>query len=166
MKYKILKGTELFDKLSDLNKEIIDAKKKIREYVLSIGGTDFGTNTTYNLVSLDAVKFNEKPEGWRAVGPSWQRFYQPKSGNKKAWDAINALPGVDIKRLNEIVGYDQFVGRDLVIAHRPGVYFGTDEVLIEVAEEMEWYSPLSGMVEISVTEFNEIKSKIETRREI
>jgi hypothetical protein len=165
MKYKVLKGTELFAKLTELNKKILAAKKEIKAYVLSVGGKDFGTNMNYNLVKLDAVQFEEKPEGWRSVGPSYQRFYTPKASNKKVWEAIRQLPNVDIKELNAIVGYDQFVGRDLAIAHRPGVHFGTNEVLIEVAEEMEWYKPVKDMVEIPVTEFNKLRAKIENRKE-
>ena len=112
-------------------------------------------------MKLDAVKFEDKPDGWRSVGPSWQRFYQPKASNKKAWAAIKELPFVSIEELNILVGYDQFVGRDLCIAHRPGIHFGKDEILLEVAEEMDWYKPVDSMLEITVSEYNDLRAKID-----
>ena len=164
MKYKILKGTELFKNLSSLKKKMVDVRKQSNELAVEFGGIASATNGRYLAGGMDAVEFKEKPEGWRSVGNSWQNLYYPKADkkNKEIHAKIQALPKIEFEDLNELVGFTgQFCSDDRGIAHVKSVSikWHKDFILMETAEGTE-YNPVDGVIEILGSEYDKLSSRI------
>jgi hypothetical protein len=70
MKYKILKGSELFKNLTAFKKKMADVRKQAMDLAIELGGVSSASNGRYLAGGIDAVEFKEKPEGWRSVGNS------------------------------------------------------------------------------------------------
>lgn len=163
MKYKIVKGSELFNQLTALHKQVLEIRKATDEIINEFGVTEWvGTDRGSLAGGITAFKMDKMPEGWKRVYQ--QRYYNayfPKSipANKALLARISALPTIDKSSLNEIVGYQpQWIG---FTHHRAvGVKWGNDFHLIQVAEETE-YTPMEGMEEITVSEFNRLCAAID-----
>lgn len=163
MKYKILKGTDLFNKLTDLNKRMKKVKKAATDLAASLGGGKVATTNRYLAGGIDAIEFKEKPEGWRSVGNSWEGLYYPKAVNKSILKQISELPVIKIDELNDIVGFrsgqTKFSGGGFVWIKSVGMQWHKDFILMETADGTE-YTPLPDVIEILGSEYDELSKKI------
>ena len=165
MKYKILKGTELFKKLADLRKRMNEVQKQAKDLAIELGGTAAATSGRNLAGGIDAVEFDKKPDGWRSVGNSWQNLYYPKADkkNKEIHDKINALPILKFEELNNAVGFsaNQSVcnSNGFAFIKTVGMQWHKDFILMETAEGTK-YTPVDGVQEILGSEFEELSKKI------
>lgn len=154
MKYKVNKGTELFDKLVAFQSKMTEVNNKALELCKELGGKRFSVNGEI-AGGISSIEFDEQPKGWRKT--SLKGFYQPSDfkKNKEVIDKMRSLPRLSFKDFNEIVGYElQFVGN--MICTMPQVFWKKDFVLLSFNEAAK-YTPVEDMEEITVSEFNSLK---------
>lgn len=159
MKFKILPGCELFDKLQDINNGVIAARAAIRDTLKARGFSGkFGTDRNH-LISCDAVEIlGDKPDGWRFVGASWQKMYLPKATNKSMLKELSALPSISNDVLNNLLNFSFCTGPNLEVYFRPGVAWHKEYVLVDTDKAP--YEPIEGMVEILESEYNKLYTAI------
>jgi hypothetical protein len=164
MKYKILKGTALFEALAALEKRRKEMIAQIRQVVVTeMGFHDFAFRSDY-LAGCQAVQVEgEKPDGWKKIGGKFDRYYWPLASNKAALEKLNALPSMPCKELNDIVKFGFQVTGSLNVYDRPGWVQGEEYALINVGEDCK-YTPLPDMIEIKASEFKKLWDKV-TKKE-
>ncbi|HQV53974.1 MAG TPA: hypothetical protein PLX17_00585 [Chitinophagaceae bacterium] len=164
MKFKILKGTELYNQLVALRKKIDHVQSESAKLAKEFGGGEVATSGRNLAGGIDAVEFKEKPEGWKVVGETWQKLFYPKSdkSNKEIHEKIQALPVVKFEELNSLVKFDiqgATSGRGLAFVKSVACAWGKGYVLIEVHENCK-YTPVEGMIEILESEYKKLMDKI------
>ena len=164
MKYKVVKGSNLFKTLTDFKTKIDLVRKQAMDLAIELGGVSSASNGRRLAGGLDAVVFKEKPEGWRSVGDKWQNFYYPKADkkNKEIHSKINALPSIDYDELNKLVGFNsQFCTEGRGIAHikTVGIKWHKSFVIIETSENSK-YKPIEGVIEILGSEWEKLSKSI------
>ena len=163
MRYKILKGTDLYNQLWALYLRMQEATSQIEQFIKECGYQDFGTSSEY-LVGCDAIKIEAgKPEGWNSVGEKYGRYYLPGAKQKEMRDKIAALPRVGNDELNKIVNFRRqvTVGDGGINSHKcPGFGISASYALISVALKCD-YTPLPDMIEVLASEFKTLQLEIE-----
>lgn len=166
MKYKISVGSETFKKLEALHKKIKDANKAANELVSRLGGKARARRRDKLCGGIDAIQFENSPEGWKCVDKS-QDLYFPKAANKVLIAEIKELPVVDVDELNEIVGFDgpQFASRDgkEYYVETVQVSFGRSYMVMSVSRGCK-YKPLKDIEEILESEYERLFNKIHKKK--
>lgn len=160
MKFKVKKGSETHKKLIALQKRITDVNKQANKFIESIGAKEYCRNQHHAYGGVGAIKFNEKPEGWRKEGAPYQRLYMPKSAQKELWSKINALPVIEYDEINKIVGFHapqtvECTG-GLAWIKCIGIHWGRNDILLETVEGSQ-YKPPKDIVEILESEYVKLK---------
>jgi len=156
--YKILKGTDLFNKLNDFKKRGDVAREAANKLAKELGSNEDAYTTGGDIGGIDALHFDEKPQGWRSVGNKWQSLYYPKADQKELHEKINALPIVKREELNEIVGFSGMQIADMAIIKSVGMAWHKDYCVMEVAAGCR-YTPPKDAIEILHSEYDKLKSK-------
>lgn len=165
--YKILKGTETYKKLCALWDKMQSVRDEAEKLCKELGGEEFATSnqSAHMAGGIGAIQFKEKPEGWKMVGQSWQKLYMPKADQKKMWEKINALPTVEYKELNDIVGFggSQGVCTDggLAWVKCPGMMKGKNLFLMGVTKGAKYTPPNKDFIEITGSEYEKIEKLIQ-----
>lgn len=111
MKYKVLKGTELYEKLLAFEAKVKANAAEAEAFVVSIGGGDIARRSSSRVIGeIGAISFRSKPDGWKKVGESWQGLYMPLAKNKEMCQRIAALPTIPIDEANELIKFKQGFG--------------------------------------------------------
>ncbi|WP_285055169.1 hypothetical protein [Pedobacter ginsengisoli] len=166
MKYKILKGSETFKKLVDLNQEIRRCNKASTDLAKEIGGDEKGTilgHSFHIAGGLSGVKMASKPDGWRDASKNYYGYFFPKINkvNKPILDKIKALPVVSYDDLNKIVGFS-FQSHDMTWFNCPGVIWKEELILMEVDYRCS-FTPNEDMTEILESEFMKLKNESDAK---
>lgn len=161
MHYKIESGSELYERMMQLQEECKEANKVCQDYVNKTYGdeTKWASDNYCIGGGLKAVQLDEKPEGYKSVGDSWQHLFQPYARNKKAWKEWDALPKVKQDELKSLLNYGNYSGAKqggFMMSTLPNVYWKEDFILVKCAEFATSYEPVEGMTEILASEFNEL----------
>lgn len=79
MKFKVQKGTPLFEKLWEVQNKIQAAKESAVDFLKEKGlDSDEYYKKPYVMAGgIGAVSFPEKPDGWVHVGKKWQSIFMP-----------------------------------------------------------------------------------------
>lgn len=165
MKYKILKGTALFEKFIELQKKMEAAHWEARKLVSELGYSEWHEGLGVLSGGISGVCIpGEKPAGWaNAFNPHEKGVYMPKkiNANKLLLQRMSALPRVENIDLNSIIDYDR--RRDCVqnrrISFRPGFNIKEEYALVEFSDLASKYKPLPDMTEITVSEYNTLNAK-------
>ena len=162
MKFKIIKGTETYEKFMVLKSKIDFVNAESVKLVESLGAQKFCKRSNIAYGGISAIQFEEKPQGWKKVGEDYQNFYFPKATEKVVNKAINELPFVRYDEINEIVGFKapQTVpcDRGLQWIDCVGLFWGIDCIVIYVTEGAE-YTPTADLVEILDSEYLRLKAE-------
>lgn len=158
MKYKILKGTALFNSLLALHGRIQQARAEIRRVVEELGYKEYVVSSDYLIACSGIQIFGDKPEGWRKVGGKWEPYYLPTQKNKEVAAKIAALPMIRNEELNTIVGFHWQIGDNLAVFNRPGFVQRDDYALIEVGSGCK-FDPLPDMIEITGSEYKKLSEE-------
>jgi hypothetical protein len=161
MKYKILKGSLLFDKFIELRERMNKVQKEATELVESLGHSRY-CPALYKLAGgVSAIEFpnSEKVAGWMKLTNQNKRLHMPSKikANEELLNKFKALPTLEFNELNDMINYDSKEAHNLVWSSHPGVIWKSDYVLIDVNENMK-YTPVEGMIEILQSEYNDLKS--------
>lgn len=156
MKYKILKGTETFEKLTALYKEMERVRDAV-DPILKEYGTDRYISTQGELVGgIHALELKTKPEGFKVIGKPWQRLYAPKASNTKEYKRFCALPTLPFSALNDILGFKGGAlmdGGGLSWVNCPGIEFHDKHVLLDLPNKCKYTAPNADIVEIFESEY-------------
>lgn len=164
MKFKINKGTNTFTALIDIHKKIVKSEKAARRLTKELGGINHATAGRDYAGGIDAIKFDEKPDGWKQVGDSFQKLYYPKSNkaNGHIHKKICDLPIVTFDEVNKVVGFNgpQTVSNDRGLAwvKTVGLYWYPTYILMEISEGAK-FTPNKDMVELTVSEFLKLNKR-------
>lgn len=166
MKFKVLAGSETFNKLQAIEKKIRESNRLVKAIITELGAEEWlNKGSEYVAGEIGGVRFKEKPDGWKAVyaGIHYNCF-MPKSikQNRPLLDRIAEIPRVKRSEVNDCVCFKrQWVG--LMQLSGIGVNWGDTFSLIVISEEAE-YTPMPDMEEITVSEYNRLKLQLEEER--
>lgn len=168
MKYKVLKGTKLFNKLVDIQNEIQRCNKVARDFVEGLGYTKF-RKSRYGIGGgiSSIICESGKPVGWKKSYTELPNEYMPAKikKNDTLLKAIDNLPKVDENVINKLLDYDPWksteesqVGYGMVINVCPEVHWKKSFILIGISERyITTYKPVRNMIEIMGSEFEKLK---------
>ena len=171
MKYKVLKGTKLFDSLLALKEKCDECNSAALNLAKKNGAEKAATTGGYVAGSIDAFLFNSPPEKELWMQPDRYRnpnLFYPRSGKSKKvkpndslHEKIKSLPVVTYENFNNVIGFrSQFVtfGDGFFHFEKYGLSVYSEIALIEIDSRCE-YTPLPEMIDITDSEFNQIKLK-------
>jgi hypothetical protein len=169
MKYKVLKGTALFDKLIAIVDQINECNQQALDLAHSQGAVGLATLGNNRGGGIDAFRFKEEPDMllWKQMDKHRYRdLYSPRANkkNNELFSQIQALPRIGYPEYNAVIGYEsQWIG---ITCHQSYGLTQDDEFfLISVFDESK-YTPHPDMIEILGSEFNLLKEKsLEARKE-
>lgn len=167
MKFKVLKGTDTFQKLEELRLKIKEVNNQAFNVVRELGSTRYCKKNGVLAGGISAIEFTSKPEGYINMGKSWQSLYFPKAKNKKDLELISKLPTIDYSELNTIVNFEgnQVVETDagLAFIKTIGLIFGENEMLIDIEDGCK-YCPPKDIIEILSSEYFALKEAHEAKK--
>ncbi len=166
MKFKVKKGTALFDKLSAIQVKMNKAHKEAAKICKELGFKQFREKRFVFSGGICSFHADKKPEGYAyAFGPNHPNDVFPKKNkaNKAILERIEKLPVVEQEEVNSLINYDGWDSNENERGGRyvslcPGFVFGKNNILIDVSENIN-YKPVKDMVEITVTEYKKLKEK-------
>ena len=168
MKFKINKGTETFQKLSDIKKRMEACNDTASLFVNTIPGAKDEFTIADDCVAggVSGIEFKEKPDGWRLAFPGQsQRLFFPKAEkrNKKLLAAISELPKIRREEVNVIVGFEpHFAG--ITFFKSVGVHWGKKFILLKTGDGAN-YKPPKDVGEILESEYNKLSKQLERNQE-
>ena len=164
MKFKVLKGSPIFEKLEHMMSKIKscwDASHELSESVGAKGVCTFGYHRAGGIGAFQFApdKFPSL-ELWKQTDPrkyQYRDLFYPRSGKKyKQNDELHAkiaaLPVVEKEEYNKVIGYE---GGWL---SSYGLKSGNGYFLIEIPEDSD-YKPLEDMIEILESEYRKLKEE-------
>jgi hypothetical protein len=156
MKYKIEKGSPLFDKFEEIRQRMIVCNQEAKDLCKELGGKAVATLGENAAGGIDAIEFDEKPEDWKVMGKPHQNLFYPKAKNKELLQKISALPKVKRSEIAELLGFKiQAISSSdggLMMVSCPRTILRKEFVLIDMPTECK-YTPVDGMTEILESEF-------------
>lgn len=169
MKFKVLRGTLLFEKLVNIQTRCDEAVLAADELGEKLGGTHVYSRKRINVAGgIEAIRFSHGNEPDKELWLKPDRHNNPqlffprnsakcKKLNSDVLKQINSLPVVSIKEINDVIEFkDHWVGFSNFITY--GLHIHKDYALIEVSEWCN-YKPITDMIEIKISEFEELKAK-------
>lgn len=153
MYFKIEHGTELFKEFESLNERRHKAHDAAFKLQKSLGG--LGYTRPYGSLGggINAIKFEDKPDGFKSINKSMS-LYSPKKSNKEMIKRIENLPIVTEDELNSMLGFEpQFSGK--YYHNLPGFIECEKYILVDVSDLCK-YTPKSDMIEILSSEYKEL----------
>ena len=167
MKFKVEKGTELFDKLVSVKDKMDKAQTAAEKLGKELGGEAVYSRRYINVAGgIDAIRFayTTEPDKELWMKPDRHnspRLFYPRSSkkankqNQPIHDKIRALPVVTEDEYNDIIGFKyHWVGLRNYRTYNLFIY--DTYAIIETGEGAD-YKPIEGMVEILESEYYKLK---------
>lgn len=153
MKFKVEKGTDTYNKLSEVFDKIKDYNNQAMSLANKLGSEEFGISFKGVAGGISCIKYKDKPEGFKVVGKPYQNLFMPKANNKKLWEEINELPILSFDEFNSVIGFEpQFKG--LKFYRTYGYTHLNDKFLIDTGDAD--YTPKDDMIEILESEYKKL----------
>jgi hypothetical protein len=171
MKFKILKGTDLYYQLAAIQKKADQCVASSKKLAKSIGAINVETIRGRNIAGgIDAFEFpyGKEPDMLLWMRPDRHnnpRLFYPRYGkkytmNQELHDKILALPVVTRDEYNDIIGFKSHFGGGLVHYVTYGLKIHKDFALVSISEGAT-YTPISkDMIEILESEYMLLEKKI------
>jgi hypothetical protein len=154
MKYIIKLGSDLFNKLKELQAKMKEANEA-RMNFLQRFADEIEYYPKHHILAggVEAICFNQNPDPklWKKFGKD---AFAPKKSAKNLYEEMVSLPVVTNKELNDLIGFKK-AWLDHRVIFRPAVTFEDDYVLVSVDTEIN-YTPVEGMEEILDSEYKEL----------
>lgn len=164
MIYKIPAGSELYTRLTNLQKRINSANKSALDICKAIAGKDSAPfiHPKYIAGGIDAIHIPTPPSKliWRKVGGDESNFYYPRNTNVHTLNLLSTLPRVTWADLNSILGYfgNQTINtkKGKMIVRGAEIGFLPDTIIIKIHPKTK-YTPLPEMEEITEEELQKLQ---------
>lgn len=164
MKFKILKGTELFQKYIDLKTEMERCDKAALMMMREVGAVSVRGDYFAVAGGISSFQFkdNKKPDGWAYAHNDSRTDFVPaknRKANKELLDKIKALPCVTFEQFNAPLKYNWRIHDNNRISYHPGLWWKKSYILVEISDQYSRYKPVKDMIELTTSEFNKLKGK-------
>jgi len=174
MKFKILKGTELYTQLDAIQKKADQCHQASKKLAKSIGAIDTASRKNLTIAGgIDAFEFpyDKHPDLLMWMRPDRHNnpnLFYPRQGkkydaNKPLLEKIDALPKISRDEYNAIIGFVPSWGTlsgGLAHFKAYGLKIHKDFALVSISEGAT-YKPISGdMIEILESEYLALEKKI------
>lgn len=161
MKFKILKGTETFNKLTVVFDLIDLANKEARELAASLGATEWCHSFGFYSIGggLTGMRFLTKPPGWKLAFPKqYKDVYFPMNiaSTIEVRELIKKLPIVEAQHLNDAVGYEEqeiATGGRTILSTHPAISKRLDMFLMAINEDAFYHKKPADIIEITSSEY-------------
>lgn len=170
MYWKVLKGTELFDKLDHIRMGVIAAQNCAWDLAKKQGAESVRGDMFILAGGISGMHFpNGKPSGYKKVYSShFTDCYMPSDikKNDKLLAEIKALPRIEYTALNDVLKYKKsdVIFSDNRMVFYPRTMFQKKEMLISLPDYVTGYKPVKDMIEITVSEYNKL-NKVKSKDE-
>lgn len=166
MKFRVNKGTKLFDQLVAVGEQIRDANNAAVKFGKSLGFSAIRIGGHVLAGGISSFQSETVPDGF--IQKNGDGVFPRKNlkKNKEVLAQIEALPKVEHSVLNKVLKFDPFNSNEKAqngngsfkIQWYPHVAWKSEYVLVEVAEYMN-YKPLKDMIEITASEYEKLSKK-------
>lgn len=156
MKFKIEKGTPLYEALVDLHVRGREAEKAAEDWIKNYFGKSLGFASPPQVLwgGIAAVNFPRGAKrGWKQINAK-HKLYTPKS--KEIQAELKLLPIVPKLELKEMFNYGEYKVYGGRINTIPSVRVLNGVAVMSVPDDVRGYKPVDGMVEILGSEFNRL----------
>ena len=164
MKFKIEKGTGLFEAFLVLKERIRITNAQAFEVVEELGLTRYCPELYCLAGGISAFVIDDftqfKRKNWAAINArKYSNFFFPKKikANEALLAKIKALPKLQYNELNDLIQFKAGSTTILGWALHPGVIWRDDFVLIDTTEG-QIYEPVADMIEILESEYIRLKN--------
>lgn len=165
MYFKILKGTESFDKLNEIFKRAKECRQAASKFATRYNekGKYLDTGDSDILGGGLSFVFSETPiEGW-VKDTKYKDAYRPRKSkaNVEVIAEIKALPIVLRSEVNDVVKFEGgFIGNHYYYGCGVNYNLNKDFILISIPERLKDYKPTKDMIEILTSEFNKLEEEL------
>lgn len=159
MKFKILKGTKLFDRLTAVRKEMTRCNKEALKVMKEAGAKSIRGRRMVAAGGISSFIFedNIKPDNWSfAYGKDYPKDFMPtrnRTVNKDLLGKIANLPVVEYDAINDLLNYDFNDSDTNRLYFIPGLLFKKQCILLVFGEQYTRYKPVKDMIEITHSEY-------------
>lgn len=154
MYYKVIKGTETFEKLEKVWAEMKKCNEEAVKLAEELGFTKLAFSKKGVAGGIFGLASDEIPDGYKRIGPVTYGCVFPKKNNKEAIFKIESLPIVTHTEYNDVIGFKEGF-TDTHYSRHYGSRKEGDVFLIEVSNGID-YTPKEDMTEITFTEYNNL----------
>jgi hypothetical protein len=165
MKFKVLKGTKLFDILDKIGDDCMVATREARKIVEELGFEKWRQQTFCLAGGISAFHAPKgKPDGYVYAYSNRDRTaVLPKKikSNKELLERIEKLPEVKYEALNKPLNYDGFKSDKFnergakYISMAPGIVWRKNYILLDMHDYID-YKPVKDMIEITTSEYKKL----------
>jgi len=164
MKFKVNENTPTWQKLMEISNQILEANNKAALLAKNLGAKSYCRNRQQIGGGIDALEFLSPPEGYKKVGQSWERWYQPRAKNIEVKKQIAELPVINCKELNQTIGFNSpqvVVSEDggLMMVSVPLIIWDDKQIILSIPNQCK-YTPTEDIDEILESDFERIKNEI------
>jgi hypothetical protein len=166
MKFKVLKGTKLFDELNKVQEELAAAHRASKVIVKELGFKEWHKQSFCLGGGISAFRSKTKPDGYAFAYADRDReaiFPKKTKANKEILERIKNLPIIDYDRLNKLIKFDwrkSMKGNGkggLHTSFAPGIAWRKEAVVLDIDEAYDdTYKPIKDMIEITTSEFKKL----------
>lgn len=164
MKFKILKGTALFDTLESVIEKMRACNAHAKALMSEFNADGYSKSRNGIAGGIAAFNFTDptkKPQGWKAMERGYTNWFFPKAAEKDLISRISQLPIVETSAVSEPLNYQNqswMNNERMVFSELPAIKFFDDYILVDVNSKAE-YTPVSDMVEILESEYKELEKR-------
>jgi hypothetical protein len=156
MKFKVLKGTETYNKLQAFQEKGNEVRKIALDFANSLGFEEYIENQKHRVGGISAFVSREKKEGYKQVFTRHRSnliFPKTTKANKELLAKIEALPVITDDEYNSIIGFkSNFYELNFVRAFGYRKSNKEDCYLIDLSGVTK-YTPKPDMIEILESEY-------------
>jgi len=156
MKFKVLKGTETYNKLQAFQEKSKELRKIALDFANSLGFEEYIENQKHRAGGISAFVSREKKEGYKQVFTRHRSnliFPKTTKANKELIAKIEALPVITDDEYNSIIGFkSDFYGLQFIRAFGYRRVNIKDCYLIDLSGVTK-YTPKPDMIEILESEY-------------
>lgn len=162
MKYKILKGTKLFDSLATIKKQMDAGDKAAQALVKEVCAESYAKSSAGLAGGIRAFYFKDGekvPDGWKKMEKGATNWFFPKSSKWANDDILKKIAELPVVKPDALIKLLQFSAQvyaetdALIWVSSPKVIWRKTYILVAIPEQFT-YVPVKDMQEITVSEYN------------
>lgn len=166
MKFKIPKGTPLFDAVMAVSKRMDECNAAAEALSKELGAEECYHSTYHLAGGIAGMRFPSKPEGWKDVVGQY-KVYMPKAALRDINKRIAALPTMKVEEMATILKYKNhtgFNGNGFQMQRLPTITFLPDVILLSTIDGNPWKG-CKGATEIKGSEYDALERAGKKTRE-
>jgi hypothetical protein len=163
MKFRVNKGTRLYDSLVEISEEANRCQNEAAKLVKKLGYRRHRQKSMVLAGGISSIEIpGTPPPGWRkayAGKVEGEYFPSRRKQNKELLDKIATLPVIEYSRLNGLIKFDPYNSKNNRVCFHPAIAQNKNFFLISIPSYMR-YKPVKHMTEILESEYEKLLKKI------